>query len=264
MFGMSFVELSIVAIIALLLLGPDQLPGVARTIGKGLRDLRKASDDLKSTLNTELGKLESEMEAPPKPRRAAITAATDAANAVIETAATATMGTTVPAFPVLGAGLLSLDQARQAAAPVHRLDPGALRAQARAQALVDPGAARAAARNLASNPPAPTLASDSSIHAQNAELLVEAKVASIEAKINAAAAQADINAMQAVINAPSETIAADTNVDIADATALILPQAPVLPPDELKPLRTYVNNAPVLIPNGAPAGSVAHKKPDES
>jgi sec-independent protein translocase protein TatB len=262
MFGMSFVELSIVAIIALLLLGPDQLPGVARTIGKGLRELRKASDDLKSTLNSELGKLESEIEAPAKPRRAAITAATDAASAMIETAANATTGAAVP---VLGAGLLSLDQARQASAPAPRIDPGALRAQARAQALaIDPGAARAAARNVASSPPAPTLASDSSIHAENAELLVEAKAASIEAKINAAAAQADINAMQAVINAPSDAITADTQVDIAGATGLTLPQAPALPPDELKPLRTYVNNAPVLIPNGAPAGSVAHKKPDES
>jgi sec-independent protein translocase protein TatB len=53
MFGLSFGELAIIAILALLLLGPDRLPDAARTLAKGLRDLRRASEDLKDKLGSE-------------------------------------------------------------------------------------------------------------------------------------------------------------------------------------------------------------------
>lgn len=54
MFGLSFGELAIIAILALLLLGPDRLPDAAKTLAKGLRDLRRASEDLKDQIGTEL------------------------------------------------------------------------------------------------------------------------------------------------------------------------------------------------------------------
>lgn len=54
MFGLSFGELAIIAILALLLLGPDRLPDAAKTLAKGLRDLRRASDDLKDQIGAEL------------------------------------------------------------------------------------------------------------------------------------------------------------------------------------------------------------------
>jgi sec-independent protein translocase protein TatB len=54
MFGLSFGELAIIAILALLLLGPDRLPDAAKTLAKGLRELRKATDDLKDQLGNEL------------------------------------------------------------------------------------------------------------------------------------------------------------------------------------------------------------------
>jgi sec-independent protein translocase protein TatB len=54
MFGLSFGEIVIIAVIALLLLGPDRLPDAAKTLGKGLRDLRRATDDLKDQVEREL------------------------------------------------------------------------------------------------------------------------------------------------------------------------------------------------------------------
>lgn len=54
MFGLSFGEIVIIAVLALLLLGPERLPEAAKSLGKGLRDLRKATDDLKGQIETEI------------------------------------------------------------------------------------------------------------------------------------------------------------------------------------------------------------------
>jgi sec-independent protein translocase protein TatB len=54
MFGLSFGEIVIIAIVALLLLGPDRLPEAAKTLGKGLREIRKATDDLKDQVEREI------------------------------------------------------------------------------------------------------------------------------------------------------------------------------------------------------------------
>jgi sec-independent protein translocase protein TatB len=54
MFGLSFGEIVIIAVLALLLLGPDRLPEAAKTLGKGLRDIRKATDDLKDQVEREI------------------------------------------------------------------------------------------------------------------------------------------------------------------------------------------------------------------
>jgi sec-independent protein translocase protein TatB len=53
-FGLSFTEVVIIAVLALILLGPDNLPGAARTIGKGLREFRKATEDIKDQIETEI------------------------------------------------------------------------------------------------------------------------------------------------------------------------------------------------------------------
>ncbi len=54
MFGLSFGEIVIIAVLALLLLGPERLPEAAKTLGKGLRELRKATDDLKDQVEREI------------------------------------------------------------------------------------------------------------------------------------------------------------------------------------------------------------------
>jgi sec-independent protein translocase protein TatB len=54
MFGMSMTEIVIIVIFALLVLGPGELPSAARTIGKTLREVRRAGDDLRDTFEREV------------------------------------------------------------------------------------------------------------------------------------------------------------------------------------------------------------------
>jgi len=42
MFGIGTTEILIVLVIALLLLGPKEIPKIARTIGRGMRELERA------------------------------------------------------------------------------------------------------------------------------------------------------------------------------------------------------------------------------
>ena len=53
MFGVGTSELVIILIIALLILGPKEIPKVARTIGKGMRELQRAKDELKKNIEFE-------------------------------------------------------------------------------------------------------------------------------------------------------------------------------------------------------------------
>jgi len=53
MFGLSFWEIAIILAIALIVLGPSKLPDLAKSFGKSLREFRKATEDFKSTIDTE-------------------------------------------------------------------------------------------------------------------------------------------------------------------------------------------------------------------
>lgn len=64
MFGLSFWEIAIILAIALIVLGPSKLPELARSLGKGLREFRKATEDFKSQVTDEAYKPEDR--APPK------------------------------------------------------------------------------------------------------------------------------------------------------------------------------------------------------
>jgi len=50
MFGIGFTELLLVLVVALLVLGPDKLPEVARTMAKAYNELRRTGLDLKRTV----------------------------------------------------------------------------------------------------------------------------------------------------------------------------------------------------------------------
>jgi len=47
-------ELFIILVIALLVVGPQRLPALGRSIGRGLRELRKAQDEVKRTIQVNL------------------------------------------------------------------------------------------------------------------------------------------------------------------------------------------------------------------
>jgi Tat protein translocase TatB subunit len=46
MFGIGMQELLIIAVIALLIVGPKKLPDLAKSIGKGFSEFRRAADDV--------------------------------------------------------------------------------------------------------------------------------------------------------------------------------------------------------------------------
>ena len=58
MFGIGGPELLLILAIALIVLGPKKLPELARALGKGLAEFRRATDDLKD----EFRKMEYDVE----------------------------------------------------------------------------------------------------------------------------------------------------------------------------------------------------------
>jgi sec-independent protein translocase protein TatB len=62
MFGMSPWHIAVLVVVALVVFGPDKLPGMIRDLGKALRQVRATAqtmqDDLKSELGPEVGDLD--------------------------------------------------------------------------------------------------------------------------------------------------------------------------------------------------------------
>ncbi len=72
MFGMGTPELIIILLIALIVIGPKKLPEIARAIGKGLGELRKATDGIKSSMNVNTAFnqfMDGDDEHPPKSKK---------------------------------------------------------------------------------------------------------------------------------------------------------------------------------------------------
>lgn len=64
MFG-GGIEIAFFLFIAYLLFGPKKVPEIARTIGKGLGELRRASNELRNSLEEEIRNLDRPQESGP-------------------------------------------------------------------------------------------------------------------------------------------------------------------------------------------------------
>lgn len=55
-------ELLLVVLAVLLLFGADKIPELARTFGKGMREFKKATEEIKREINSNISDLKSEIE----------------------------------------------------------------------------------------------------------------------------------------------------------------------------------------------------------
>jgi len=95
MFDIGLQEMLVIGVLALLVFGPSKLPELGRMVGRAMREFRRASDEFRSTVETNLNM--NDLDPPPVPDVAAPTTADAtpvAAPADLEsTAAVATVAT---------------------------------------------------------------------------------------------------------------------------------------------------------------------------
>lgn len=63
MLGVGFPELVLILVVALIILGPQRLPEVARMLGRAYAQLRRASEEFQNTMRQDLATLERQEDA---------------------------------------------------------------------------------------------------------------------------------------------------------------------------------------------------------
>lgn len=54
MFGIGITEILIILVIALIVLGPQKLPDIARALGRAVGEFKRATEEIRSTLDVEI------------------------------------------------------------------------------------------------------------------------------------------------------------------------------------------------------------------
>jgi TatA/E family protein of Tat protein translocase len=132
MFNIGPLELMVILIVALLVVGPSRLPEVGRSIGRGLREFRRAQDEVQRSLRLSL-----DDEPPSRPMRGGGTTTTppdDQGDLEADAPSPARAATTAEAqgqargemddvARALGRGLADLRRAKEELQNSFRLDP---------------------------------------------------------------------------------------------------------------------------------------------
>lgn len=71
MFGIGSTELLLILVVALIVLGPRNLPKIANTLGKAMGQFQRASRDFQRSINTEIAFEEEQKKAEQKQAEAA-------------------------------------------------------------------------------------------------------------------------------------------------------------------------------------------------
>jgi TatA/E family protein of Tat protein translocase len=62
MFGIGFQEMLIILVVVLIFFGPKRLPDLAKSLGKGIAEFKKASEEVKKGIDEAVREVESEEE----------------------------------------------------------------------------------------------------------------------------------------------------------------------------------------------------------
>ncbi|MGL4574412.1 MAG: Sec-independent protein translocase protein TatB [Burkholderiaceae bacterium] len=179
MFDIGFSELLVIGVVALIVLGPERLPKVARTVGQWLGKAQRYVNDVKADIAregelAELKKLKSEVETAARDMQTDMTAAANSINAEVNSAAQSVTND----YAALSDNPTALAQTVAAAAPEVKL----------ADAAVDPFAPLPEppidppAEGQAQPPGFKDPAHDVSVQRMEAEILVD-EIAKLEARL---------------------------------------------------------------------------------
>lgn len=166
LFGMGVPELLAIAILTLLVFGPDRLPGLMRNFGRGVRKMREVYTALSSEVQKELGPYAKEIDEATRDLRKdidSIREITDVRNLIppislVQTDGSKTDPAAPPAAPTIGGVQMATVNETPMSFPPFDPQPGQPAAAAAEQQLspppADTGAAPMAAPQAAAQPQA--------------------------------------------------------------------------------------------------------------
>ena len=66
MFGLGAGEIALIVVVAIIFIGPQKIPELAKSLGKGMREVRKAADEFKREMERVDDDIRTELN-PPRP-----------------------------------------------------------------------------------------------------------------------------------------------------------------------------------------------------